>query len=111
MSKRLSPLTNIKNNLDSQHTELIINDDIPVSSYGTHLSRSGISTPVSCGYVEAFNVITVSSSKIFKTDSIFVSNMLSDDGDSGGPSFSFSGLASVTLKGILWGKFRTKKSS
>ncbi|RIB29126.1 hypothetical protein C2G38_2136989 [Gigaspora rosea] len=59
MSKRLSPLTNIKNNLDSQHIELIINDDIPVSSYGTHLCRSGISTPVSCGYVEAFNVITV----------------------------------------------------
>ncbi|KAF0467836.1 hypothetical protein F8M41_025906 [Gigaspora margarita] len=103
MNKRLSPLTNIQNNLDSQHTELIINDDIPVSSYGTHLCRSGISSPVSCGYVEAFNMIMVSSSKLFKTDSIFVSNMLSDDGDSGGPSFSFSSLASVTLKGILWG--------
>ncbi|KAF0467837.1 hypothetical protein F8M41_025907 [Gigaspora margarita] len=82
MSKRLSPLTNIKNNLDSQHIELTTNDDIPVSSYGTHLCRSGISSPVSYGHVEAFNLVTY--------------------GDSGGPSFSFSSLASVPLKGIVW---------
>ncbi|RIB06009.1 hypothetical protein C2G38_2148262 [Gigaspora rosea] len=101
MSNRLCPLTNIKNNLDSQ---LTINDDVlPASSYGTHLCRSGVYSPVSCGYVEGFNMIHVSKSKIVKTDSIFVSIMISESGDSGGPSFSFSSLTSVTLKGILWG--------
>ncbi|KAF0436912.1 hypothetical protein F8M41_004575 [Gigaspora margarita] len=55
-------------------------------------------------------MITVSPNKILKTDSIFVSIMLSEGSNSGGPLFSFTSLALVTLKGILWGGSKGRSS-
>ncbi|CAG8458148.1 23000_t:CDS:2 [Dentiscutata erythropus] len=68
------PSTEIKNNLNSQHVQLIIND-------------------------EAFSGFLIyERGNILSEDSIFIGMMTSIKGDSGGPAFSFSSLSSETLK-------------
>ncbi|RIB28132.1 hypothetical protein C2G38_2028763 [Gigaspora rosea] len=83
-----------------QYRELVIHDDIAVTSIGAHLCSSGFVTHVKCGYVETLNGFNAFE-EIFHAN-VFVVGLLTIIGDSGGPIFSYhEDLLRVSLNGIL----------
>ncbi|RIB22188.1 hypothetical protein C2G38_2033784 [Gigaspora rosea] len=53
--ENVRPIPCIRNRNSRQFPELIINDQIAVSSIGAHLCHSGLTTNVECGYVKSLN--------------------------------------------------------
>ncbi|CAG8469456.1 4196_t:CDS:1 [Cetraspora pellucida] len=100
MSEYLRPSTNIKNDKNASYLELFVTDGVPIFSHGAHLCRSGISSLVSCGYVDAFNGIYVNKDENYQSDLTFVDKMSCTGGDSGGPAFSFSDFLDFSLVNI-----------
>ncbi|RIB21021.1 hypothetical protein C2G38_2140870 [Gigaspora rosea] len=105
-NKDVQPVPSVRNADSAQYKELFIKDIIPVSSNGAHLCLSGVESHVKCGYVVALNGFTSSGTnfrgKNFR-ENIFVVNLHSLSGDSGGPIFSYKNLMQVSLNGILTG--------
>ncbi|CAG8735523.1 12584_t:CDS:1, partial [Ambispora leptoticha] len=90
----------IRNTDSKQNDELIIYDDIAVSSHGAHICKSGHTTHVTCGYVIGFNGFFTNLKKELKS-SITFSSAISGHGDSGGIVFSYKrDLKYVSLNGI-----------
>ncbi|RIB05197.1 hypothetical protein C2G38_2047802 [Gigaspora rosea] len=101
MDKHLEPSTNIRNGFLSSYPELIIEKNgMPQSSHITHLCKSGSVSYVTCGYIISFNGAFVNELGDLYTGMI-ISTTDVVTGDSGGPSFSFLNLNSVTLNGII----------
>lgn len=89
----------IRNTDSRQYKELFIDDVISVSSNGAHLCFSGVESHVRCGYVAALNGFTTDGD--YFRDHLFIIDLASDFGDSGGPVFSYKNLSHVSLNGIL----------
>ncbi|KAF0531904.1 serine protease [Gigaspora margarita] len=96
----IKPEPSIRNTDSERYKQLLIEDDIAVTSNGVHLCRSGVITHVMCGYVKSLNGFTTNG--IVYHENIFVVSAGSKGGDSGGPIFSFKqDLIHVSLNGIL----------
>ncbi|KAF0515744.1 hypothetical protein F8M41_017279 [Gigaspora margarita] len=89
------------------HELFINNDGIPVSTHGAHLCKSGYTSSVTCGYTESFNGFDMEADSYFREDLIFVSNMETLFGDSGGPVFAFTNMIRVTINGIVSGRLNS----
>ncbi|KAF0502316.1 hypothetical protein F8M41_019836 [Gigaspora margarita] len=99
------PNQNIRNTDSEQYKELLMEDDIALTSNGVHLCLSGLYSHVICGYVKSLNGFT--SSGIAFCENIFIVSLFHQFGDSGGPLFSFKqDLIHVSLNGILTGGLR-----
>ncbi|RIB24491.1 hypothetical protein C2G38_2241995 [Gigaspora rosea] len=97
-----NPRPMIRNLDSSRYRELHMRDTTQVSSHGVHLCKSGLITQVTCGYVRAFDGISISNG-LFKTD-LIITDMYSYRGDSGSPVYFYSeNLDTVSLNGILYG--------
>ncbi|KAF0475953.1 S1 family peptidase [Gigaspora margarita] len=102
LNKDITPIPNIRNTNSGQYRELIIEDDIAVSSNGAHLCLSGLFSHVKCGYVEALNGF-ISNGNFVRVNILAVS-MSGISGDSGGSIFSYKqDLIHVSLNGVLSG--------
>ncbi|KAF0537277.1 hypothetical protein F8M41_008444 [Gigaspora margarita] len=97
----IQPVPCVRNTDSEQYKELFIKDVILVSSNGAHLCLSGIRSHVKCGFVVALNGFT-SDGENFR-DNIFVANLRTIIGDSGGSIFSYKNLTHISLNGILTG--------
>ncbi|RIB15458.1 hypothetical protein C2G38_2192307 [Gigaspora rosea] len=99
--KDIQPVPSVMNTDSERYKELPIDDIISVSSNGAHLCLSGVLSHVKCGYVAALNGFT--SNGVYFRDNIFVVNLRSFLGDSGGPIFHYKSLTQVSLNGIVQG--------
>ncbi|KAF0537297.1 S1 family peptidase [Gigaspora margarita] len=86
----IQPVPSVRNTDSEQYKELPIEDIISVSSNGAHLCISGFISHVRCGYVAALNGFTSDGEDY--NNNIFVVNVRSVQGDSGGPIFSYKDL-------------------
>ncbi|KAF0554307.1 S1 family peptidase [Gigaspora margarita] len=86
----VQPVPSVRNTDSARYKELPIKDIIPVSSNGAHLCLSGVKSHVKCGYVLALNGFT--SDGIYFRGNLFVVNLRSIQGDSGGSIFSYKNL-------------------
>ncbi|KAF0501149.1 protease [Gigaspora margarita] len=109
MSKHIRPSSGVFFENSPNNLELFINNNgTPVSTHGAHLCKAGFRTSVTCGYTESFNGFYMFTDSHFLEDLIFVSNMETLHGDSGGPSFAFTDTNIVTINGILSGTIKRK---
>ncbi|RIB13666.1 hypothetical protein C2G38_2040777 [Gigaspora rosea] len=98
-NKDLQPVPSIRNTDSEQYKELFIDDVILVSSNGAHLCFSGLESHVGCGYVAALNGFNTDGD--YFTENLFIIELASRFGDSGGPVFSYKNLSHVSLNGIV----------
>ncbi|KAF0486235.1 S1 family peptidase [Gigaspora margarita] len=99
--ENVRPIPCIRNRNSRQFPELIINDQIAVSSIGGHLCHSGLTTNVECGYVKSLNRDGFFRNPTYFSDDILIADAWSRGGDSGGPVFYYKDLMNVSLNGIL----------
>ncbi|CAG8585756.1 26924_t:CDS:2 [Racocetra persica] len=93
----------IKNTNSSLYNQLFVNDVTTPSSIGVHSCKSGPYSDVTCGNVISLNVLYKDLGEIQRT---FITNMISLEGDSGSPTFSYSSdLRKVSLTGIVDGGY------
>ncbi|KAF0519069.1 hypothetical protein F8M41_016676 [Gigaspora margarita] len=95
----------IINNIDSEtYAELLIESNNIITSHGTHLCKSGLSTHVTCGYVRGLGAVLVYANGVIEDNFILYgkdSFETSCEGDSGGPVYSYlQSLLKVNLIGI-----------
>ncbi|RIB13664.1 hypothetical protein C2G38_1716375 [Gigaspora rosea] len=95
----IQPVPSIRNTDSEQYKELFIDDVILVSSNGAHLCFSGVFSHVKCGYVAALNGFATDGD--YFRENLFIIELASKFGDSGGPVFSYKNLSHVSLNGIL----------
>ncbi|CAG8803265.1 21695_t:CDS:1, partial [Racocetra persica] len=73
---------------------------------------SGVTSLVSCGYVDAFNGFYLNEvDGTYQSNLIFIDKMSSVGGESGGPAYyfsDFSNLRLVTITGIFTASLRTQ---
>ncbi|CAG8603888.1 5734_t:CDS:2 [Gigaspora margarita] len=109
MSKHIRPSSGVFFKNSPNNLELFINNNgTPVSTHGAHLCKAGFRTSVTCGYTESFNGFYMFTNSRFLEDMIFVNNMETLHGDSGGPLFAFTDTNSVTINGILSGTIKDR---
>ncbi|RIB03748.1 hypothetical protein C2G38_2254815 [Gigaspora rosea] len=109
-STYLRSMKTLISNTDSKRfAELIMKDGIEVTSYGSHVCKSGWRSHVTCGYIKGLGTITTDSKGRAFKDRIYYSKsafQISCAGDSGGSVYSYlQDLETVGLSGIHLGRF------
>ncbi|KAF0488517.1 protease [Gigaspora margarita] len=106
----LQSMTTLIRNTDSKSfAELIMEDGIEMTSYGSHVCKSGWRSHVTCGYIKGLGTITTDSKGRAFKDRIYYGKsafQISCAGDSGGSVYSYlQDLETVGLSGIHLGRF------
>ncbi|KAF0476148.1 hypothetical protein F8M41_024467 [Gigaspora margarita] len=96
--------TVIRNTDSEYYHELFIEGGKNITSYGSHLCKSGQITHVTCGYIKGLNAVSVLPAGQMITGLIVASKEFFEtvcEGDSGGPAFSYlQDLSTVSLNAI-----------
>ncbi|KAF0476150.1 S1 family peptidase [Gigaspora margarita] len=96
--------TVIRNTDSEYYDELFIEGGKNITSYGSHLCKSGQITHVTCGYVKGLNAFSLLPAGQMITDLIVASKEFFEtvcQGDSGGPAFSYlQDLSTVSLNAM-----------
>ncbi|CAG8839236.1 18050_t:CDS:1, partial [Gigaspora margarita] len=93
----------IRNSDDPDYPELPIVGDLPLSTLGAYLCKSGHTTHVTCGILISYQAVQRVPGNSTIND-VWIAKLISQKGDSGGPVFKFVlGEAGVRIVGMILG--------
>ncbi|CAG8807111.1 7328_t:CDS:1 [Gigaspora margarita] len=110
---RFNSVPAIRNSDDPDYPELPIVGDLPLSTRGAYLCKSGHTTHVTCGILHSFRAVqrvpgVPGNSTISTINDVWAARLISQKGDSGGPVFKFVlGEAGVRIVGMIVGAIKT----